>query len=107
MAVELVYDFKVGGMVQGLHHDCFNLGFLGAQRIQRASDIRFDEGTQTWGIWLIHNGKEVPPTPALSGFAEYDEARRFEVAALNACRLAAVAAASEQAAAIIASMRGG
>jgi hypothetical protein len=107
MSRELVYDFTVEGAVHGMHHDCFNIGFLGAQKIQRASDIRFDSEDQKWDIWLIVDGKEVIPTLPLSGFAGYDEARKFEVEALNACRKLGVSADSIRGNCIIENLRAG
>lgn len=104
---ELVYDFSPQGKVQGMHHDCFNLGFLGAQSIQRASDIRFDTDTQTWGIWLAQGEEFVSPAPALSGFNSYETARKFEVQALNACRLFSASALEEMGIKIIQALRNG
>lgn len=83
---DLVYDFSPEGKVEGMHHDCFSLGFLGTQKIQRASDIRFNEETQQWDIWLFSSDEWQAPTASLQGFAGYDAARRFEVLALNTCR---------------------
>lgn len=85
--MEHVIDVTPDGLVQSLHNDSFNLGFLGDQKIERASDIRFDEATQTWGIWLKEGDGFIEPGAYLSGFDSYDYARRFEVLYLNYCRL--------------------
>lgn len=81
-----VIDFRVDGTVEAMHSDKFDLGFLGDQNIERASDIRFDSKTQKWGVWLQRNGHFSKPHNAWAGFSEYDTARKFEVEVLNICR---------------------
>ncbi len=110
---ELVYDFKPTGKVEGLHHDCFNLKFLGAQTIQRASDIIWDAGAQSWGIWLAAPGATADstfyeaPKPWLAGFSDYNEARDFEVMALNACRKLQIVPTSPEGDQVIRAIREG
>ncbi len=78
----MVLTFDDEGGVEALHRDQFSLGFLGKQKIDRASDIRFDEEAQTWTIWLL--GKYGPMSNEMAeGFATYDQARDAEVAWLE------------------------
>ncbi len=78
----MVLTFNDQGEVEALHRDQFNLGFLGKQKIERASDIKFNEDTQAWTIWLL--GKYGPMTnEAAEGFETYDQARDAEVAWLE------------------------
>lgn len=86
---EIVIDVTPQGKVEGMHHDCFSLAFLGAQSIHRASDIRFSPDTQTWGVWVACDPEGLAyekPAHAADGFATYDGARRFEVEWFNQCR---------------------
>ena len=72
------------GCVRSMHSDKFSLGFLGNQVIERASDIRFDNATQRWGIWFHIKGDFMPP--ALSShkmFETYEGARNHEVRVMN------------------------
>lgn len=72
------------GAIKSMHNDKFDLGFLGSQTINRASDIRFDEGSQTWGIWFFVDGKFVQPSQTSHyGFDSYESARKKEVAVMN------------------------
>ena len=88
---EIVIDVAQCGRVTGMHRDEFNLGFLGNQKIERASDIRFDEGTQQWRIWLADkqpgDTKMLEDTFTLvegvGAFPTYNAARDFEVLWLN------------------------
>lgn len=82
--MEHVIVINPNGAVKSVHNDKFNLGFLGPQTIQRASDIRFDEDSQTWGIWFSIEGQFVPPQqPSHSGFDSYEAARVKEVEVMN------------------------
>jgi hypothetical protein len=76
--------FDTSGGVKAMHNDSFSLGFLGTQRIERASDIRFDETTQSWGIWFFIDGRFVAPI-LLShyGFDSYEAARNKEIQVMN------------------------
>jgi hypothetical protein len=86
--MEKVINFSPEGVVTSLHQDAFPLGFLGPQKIARATDIRFNEEFQEWDIYVIPGqGGEEWTVPALKGFAGYDEARRFEVSWINRCML--------------------
>lgn len=81
--MDKVIDFAPNGTVSSLHQDAFSLGFLGNQHIERATDITFNEATQKWNIRVL--GPREWSASYLSGFDEYDEARRFEVAWINIC----------------------
>ena len=82
--MEHVIVINPNGAVKSVHNDKFNLGFLGPQTIQRASDIRFDEDSQTWGIWFKVRGDFHPPAlPSHYGFDSYETARQVEVRIMN------------------------
>lgn len=86
----MVIDFSPEGGVEAMHREnILDLGFLGDQSIRRATDIRFDDKTQTWGIWPAapQAGDFLPPPVGGSGFKSYEEAREAEVAWLERCRL--------------------
>ena len=87
--MELVFDVSPSGRVEGMYHDALNLKFLGNQEVKRASDIRFDTDTQTWGIWFVtEDGQQVEPyINEFRGFIGYEQARAFEVQYLNLMRL--------------------
>lgn len=87
MSVSHVISFNPDGTVVAMHNDKFPLSFLGNQKIERASDIRWDETTQSWGIWYSLDGEFHAPTPANEGFATYESARAFEVETVNAALL--------------------
>lgn len=100
-----VIDISATGRVEAMHNDSFDLGFLGPQSISRASDIRFDESSQKWGIWIVDNGEYLAPSDALKGFRSYESARQFEVSILNVLRLNGTPPASKEAEDIIQGMR--
>lgn len=97
----MIIDFTPEGTVESLHNDSFDLGFLGAKTVTRATEIRFHEESQTWQIELPVmsvledlGGPTAPvctgfqlPFPEARGFATYEQARRIEVRWLDACRL--------------------
>jgi hypothetical protein len=83
--MEHVISFSPTGAVKAMHCDTFSLGFLGPQRITRASDIRWNEEDQAWGIWFNENGEFQPPFDFYKGFATYEAARDFEVKVMNFC----------------------
>lgn len=96
-----VIDITEDGTVSAMHNDKFNIGFLGPQKITRASDIRFHEDTQDWQIWLFvgeltHNDDGYIHS-LVSGFPTYESARKFEVKWLNEARLQSLAINSEDA----------
>lgn len=66
-----------------MHNDKFPLGFLGPQTIKRASDIRWAEDDQSWGIWFAVGESFTIPEPEYAGFDSYETARDFEVAVMN------------------------
>lgn len=91
-----VIDFKPDGSVEAMHNDKFDLSFLGKQSIQRATEIVFNELTQSWSIrvpnqfrWFtpILNPNGLGVFEASIGFSTYEEARSAEVEWLNECRL--------------------
>lgn len=71
--------------MRAVYADEFPLGFLGQQTIKRASDIRFDDDTQSWGLWFFVDGEFVPPPPQYTGFSRYGEAREMEIRIMNRC----------------------
>lgn len=101
----MVIDFAPSGAVEAMHREnVLDLGFLGRQEIIRATDIRFDAGTQTWGIWprkpkaeldreMAENGHHEaedfvpPPCKEATGFQSYETAREVEIRWLEYCRL--------------------
>ena len=83
---DMVINFGEDGNVEAMHRDGFNLRFLGKQSITRASDIQFDEDSQTWAIHVM-----IDSYPQLvheaTGFYTYEEARKIEVEWFEQCRL--------------------
>lgn len=92
MSNEMVFDIGQTGRVTGMHHDKMDMGFLGKQKITRASDIRFDTSKQQWFIHLAspsHRQRFIK-SETVGGFSGYNEARDFEVLWLNECLKAKV-----------------
>lgn len=89
--MEKIIEFAPSGAVFSLHQDGFNLGFLGPQKIERATDIQFNETRQNWDIYVLPQGETGGgfhwTIPSLRAFTAYDEARRFEVAWINLCMI--------------------
>ncbi len=88
---ELAIAFSPDGTVEAMHMDGFDLGFLGDKRITRATEIKFNEKDQSWGLHLPVD--EMPcwvPVLMGQGFATYERARQFEVHWLNVCRIKAI-----------------
>lgn len=85
----LVIEVGTTGVVRALHSDKFDLGFLGPKSIERQTEIRFNEDVQKWDIhYLITGGYgDTVNAPSLNNFEGYEEARKFEVLWVNACRL--------------------
>ncbi len=83
--MDLVIDFAPTGHVESMYSDEFSLGFLGPQKVRRASHILFDEDTQSWSIALV--SKDGTSKLLQCGFATYEGARRYEVDYLNRCRI--------------------
>jgi hypothetical protein len=85
---QMVITIETNGKVGAMHNDAFNLSFLGKRTIKRASDITHNQATDKWDIYLNDgHGRFTVTAPALSGFNDYEEARKFEVKWLNECRL--------------------
>jgi hypothetical protein len=86
--IDMVISFGTSGRVEAMHNDAFNLAFLGKREITRASEILFNDVTNSWDVFMDDGtGKFCVTSDALSGFNGYEEARKFEVEWLNACRL--------------------
>lgn len=104
---ELVIDFKADGKVAAIHSDVFDLGFLGAKKTNRQTDIVFDEDSQLWNLeYLIDcNPSHRYVATELNGFDTYEHARMAEVDWLNNCRLLGVDPASNPAMRIMAGIR--
>lgn len=84
----LVITFDSEGSAESLHIDQFDLGFLGKKHITRATDITFDDDSQTWTIYLLTEGKDpVLAWAGCKGLPTYEVARSVEVAWLNLCRV--------------------
>jgi len=105
----MVLTISDSGKVESIYSEEFNLGFLGDQRVFRQTDIVFDADTQKWDIhYLNEQGVRVFGDIAplmLSDFQQYEEARKFEVAWLNACREEGVVAGSYKGLALAKKMR--
>lgn len=105
----MVLTISDSGKVESIYSEEFNLGFLGDQRVFRQTDIVFDVDTQKWDIhYLNAQGVRVfgDASPLmLSGFQWYEEARRFEVSWLNACRESGVQAGTHEGLALAHKMR--
>jgi hypothetical protein len=109
----MVIDIDACGTVQAMHREnVLPLGFLGDQKIERATDIRFDESAQTWGIWpratpaaleaaalyldtLPGDDFLPPPSEYAKGFATYEGARDVEIKWLEQARLVGVEPTSD------------
>jgi hypothetical protein len=80
-------DFAEDGTVEAMNRDEFNIGFLGKQSIQRASEIKFNEATQSWNICLPDDDDRCwVAIPEATGFASYNVARDVEVFWLETAR---------------------
>jgi hypothetical protein len=104
-----VIDFLPTGEVEAMHNDQFSLAFLGKQEIERATEIKFNPDSQTWGIYLPALWLTVPPPYYAvehgQGFLTYEEARKVEVQWLNACRIDGVEPASDAGLRVLAFVR--
>lgn len=105
----MVIDFLPSGAVEAMHREnVLDLAFLGPQEIERATDIRFEAVSQSWGLWLSDGrGDFTPPCEGAKGFPTYEEARTVEVAWLERCRLHERDPASHAGQLILAILRGG
>lgn len=83
--MSVVIEFDADGQATAMHRDNFPLSILGKMQVKRASDIRFNELSQLWDIWLMRdNGQEWLCSDA-QGLVAYDVARSVEVAWLDNC----------------------
>jgi hypothetical protein len=83
----VILDFTPDGRAQALHRDDFDLGFLGLKKVERATDIRFNEKTQLWDICLPDGQGGFEAIPDSMGLPSYETARNVEVDWLDGCRL--------------------
>lgn len=88
MDTPMTVVFGDDGSAFSLHREgVLPLDFLGRQNIERATDIRFDADTQTWGLHLPDGSGGF--RPARSIFAHdlpsYEVARSVEVGWLERC----------------------
>lgn len=120
---EHVIEFLPSGEVEAMYNDTMSLSFLGKQSIKRATEIKFREYEQDWGIYLERPSMgvrgyffpvvEVDPDrvgfcrvcPATVGFATYEGARQVEVVWLNKCRLTGTTPDSPDGLVILADIR--
>lgn len=102
--MSLVVNFSPEGGVSAMYNDKMDLSFLGKRKVERASEILFDEDTGTWSIHVTPAGAcggEHGVTPCATGFDGYEQARRVEVAWFNAARMAGVPPLSPEGLAIL------
>lgn len=81
-----VINFTEDGKVTTLHVDSIDAILseeLGNKSVNRATDIVYNETTQSWDIGLILGGRTIFVTP-LKGFSSYEGARQVEVFMINA-----------------------
>lgn len=103
-----VIDFSADGSVVAMDRPQFQLGFLGKQKIERASDLRFDEVTQLWDIWVHRDNDTYAIVATVSGscgFPSYEVARAVEVAWFEQCRLDSVSPLCQEGIAILLEIR--
>lgn len=97
--LEHAISFGPTGAVAAMHLDSFSLGFLGNQDIARASDIRHNDDTQKWDLWLAVEHCKAADYVLLDeakGFDTYEGARKIEVQWLQNCRAMGYAPLSDQ-----------
>lgn len=97
----MVITFSGTGEVSAMHRDEMPLGFLGKQEIKRASEIKFNDGTQLWDVELptgtkVHDADVWATTAPATGFRTYNGARKFEVLWLEHAALEQVQPLSER-----------
>lgn len=101
----MVVDFNSDGSAEAMHRDQFDLGFLGKQEIQRASEIVFDPETQKWDITVTREQLGTPEAffayVRSKGYATYEEARTAEVTWFEDCRLLSLSPLSIKGASLI------
>jgi len=64
------------GNVHSLYTDLIDLSQLGKMKVSRASNVEFDNDTQTWSVKLASTGEVISPP---EGFKTRPEALNFEV----------------------------
>lgn len=79
---EIVLDFSPSGSATSLHFDEFSLGFLGPMKVWRASEISFNETTQSWDVCIFHKDDNI----IVNDFPRYNVARNFEIEFIQTCR---------------------
>lgn len=103
----VVIDFFADGQAQAMHRDSFDLGFLGTKKVERASDIRFDDSSQLWDIHVTPTNRCSVLVASARGFDAYDAARRVEVTWFDACRIQSAIPLSEKGQSILQKIRAG
>lgn len=101
----IVISISPDGKVSGMHRDEFNLGFLGKQHIERASEILFNDDTQKWEIAVPTERGTYVVIEECGTFDSYNAARTFEVQWMNECFLNQCRPFSKQGSGIAARMR--
>jgi hypothetical protein len=81
MNKEIVLDFSPSGGAEAMHFDHFPLSFLGKMKVTRASEIVFNQDTQSWDAHIFGSG-----TLIVEDFPGYGIARHFEVEFVQTCR---------------------
>lgn len=110
MNARMIIDIGPDGAVMCMNREgVFDVGFLGNRSIRRATDIRFNETTQSWDIWVAApaHGIEafIKPSAPFSGFPTYEDARGHEVDWMEECLLQDYNPVSSEAADLMARMR--
>lgn len=96
----MVISIDPAGAASAMHRDDFPLGFLGKQKIARASEIKFNDSSQLWDIYAPYrDGDPVEDWHTfyyIREFKTYDSARRFEVLWMEHCALQSIAPLSTE-----------
>jgi len=90
----MAIDFSNTGTVEAMNRSEFSLDFLGKQKIERATDIRFEEDKQNWVLYIRTPANEYCRVPGCA-FSSYDIARHFEIFWLESCRISSTDPYSE------------
>lgn len=86
----LAIEIGSSGIVEAMHTDKFNLGFLGERKVRRQTEIKFNLETQKWDIIYLDASDAEHRNAMLDGFTGYEEARGCEVDWINASRVASI-----------------
>lgn len=84
-----VIDFNAAGTVSAQYREGGrSIGFLGKQKITRASEVLHDFESQTFYVVIEEDNEDKIIPPCAKGFLTYEEGREFEAAWLDECRIA-------------------